>query len=419
MLELLKGHLVSAPRLGPLDIMENGYLALEDGVVRGVFPCLPEQYRGAPVADFGNRLILQSFADMHLHGAQYPMLGLGMNVPLLDWLSQYAFPLEARFADTGFAREVYPALAKALVDNGTTRVCMFSSMHTDATLVLMEALEQAGITGYVGKVNMDRNGGENLQETTEESQRETLRWLDACDGFRHIRPMLTPRFTPSCTDELLAFLGALSRERHLPVQSHLSENLAEMELVRSLHPDCAQYWETYEKYGLFHERTILAHCVHSDARERAALRDHGVLVAHAPDSNINICSGFAPVRTMLDEGVQVALGSDIAGGALLPMNQVITSAIRTSKARRIASGYEEDFLTVAEAYYLGTSAGARFFGAGAGFAPGDPLHAIVVDESAFPPSGKPLTLEERFERAMYLLRADDIVACYSEGRRIK
>ena len=129
------------------------------------------------------------------------------------WLSQYAFPLEARFADTGFAREVYPALAKALVDNGTTRVCMFSSLHTDATLVLMEALEQAGITGYVGKVNMDRNGGENLQETTEESQRETLRWLDACDGFRHIRPMLTPRFTPACTDALLAWLGALSRER--------------------------------------------------------------------------------------------------------------------------------------------------------------------------------------------------------------
>ena len=247
MLELLKGHLVSAPRLGALDIVENGYLALEDGVVRGVFPCLPEQYRGAPVADFGNRLILQSFADMHLHGAQYPMLGLGMDVPLLDWLSQYAFPLEARFADTGFAREVYPALAKALVDNGTTRVCMFSSLHTDATLVLMEALEQAGITGYVGKVNMDRNGGENLQETTEESQRETLRWLDACDGFRHIRPMLTPRFTPSCTDELLAFLGALSRERHLPVQSHLSENLAEMELVRSLHPVCALYWDTYVK----------------------------------------------------------------------------------------------------------------------------------------------------------------------------
>lgn len=419
MLQFLKGHIIGAPRPGALDITENGYLAFEDGVIRGVYARLPEAYAGAPVIDYGDRLILQSFADMHLHGPQYPLLGLGMDMPLLDWLNRYAFPVEARFADTDFAREVYSRLAKALIDNGTTRVCMFSSLHTDATLVLMEALERAGVTGYVGKVNMDRNGGANLQETTEESKRETLRWLDACVDFQHIRPMLTPRFTPSCTDELMAWLGALSRERDLPVQSHLSENLAEMELVRSLHPDCEQYWQTYEKYGLFHSRTIMAHCVHCDARERAALRDHGVLVAHSPDSNINICSGFAPVRTMLDEGVQVALGSDIAGGALLPMSQVVTAAIRTSKARRIVSDEREAFLTVAEGYYLGASAGARFFGAGAGFCTGDPLHAIVVDEQAFPPAGRTLTLEERFERAIYLMHADDIVACYSEGRRVK
>ena len=102
---------------------------------------------------------------------------------------------------------------------------MFSSLHTDATLILMAELERAGITGYVGKVNMDRNAAPGvLEETTEESMRETLRWLDACGDFNNIRPMLTPRFTPSCTDELMAFLGRLAAERQLPVQSHLSEN---------------------------------------------------------------------------------------------------------------------------------------------------------------------------------------------------
>lgn len=416
---ILKGHIIGAPALGALSVVENGYLVLENGVIAGIYDRLPDDLSGAPVTDFGDRLILQSFSDMHLHGAQYPMLGLGMDVPLLDWLNKYAFPLEARFSDAAFAREVYPRLARELISNGTTRVCMFSSLHTDATLVLMEALEEAGVTGYVGKVNMDRNSMPGLQETTEESKRETLRWLDACGEFRHIKPMLAPRFTPSCTDELMQWLGELSRERDLPVQSHMSENRAEMALVGTLHPACSQYWETYDKYGLFHGRTVMAHCVHSDERERAALREHGVLVAHSPDSNINICSGFAPVRTMLDEGVQVALGSDIAGGALLPMPQVITSAIRTSKARRIASGDEETFLTVAEGYYLGTTAGARFFGAGAGFCVGDPLHAIVVDEGSLPPSGRPLSLAERLERAIYLMRADDIVACYSEGRRVK
>mgnify|MGYP000807106218 FL=1 len=121
---------------------------------------------------------------------------------------------------------------------------MFSSLHTDATLILMEELEKAGVTGYVGKVNMDRNAAPGLlEETTEESRRETLRWLDACQDFRLVKPMLTPRFTPSCTDELMAFLGKLAAERDLPVQSHLSENQAEMAWVRQLHPGCQQYWD--------------------------------------------------------------------------------------------------------------------------------------------------------------------------------
>ena len=296
MRQLIRGHIVAAPSPGALDITENGYIALESGVIRCVSTERPDGFADAPVQDFGDRLILQSFADMHLHAPQYAMLGLGMDVPLLEWLQRYTYPVEARFADAGYAREVFERLAQALIANGTTRVCIFSSLHTDATLLLMEALERAGVTGYAGKVNMDRNGGDGLQETTAESRRETLRWLDACDRFSRVRPMLTPRFVPSCTDALLAFLGRLSRERKLPVQSHLSENREEMALVRRLHPDCEQYWQVYDKYGLFHSQTVMAHCVHSDARERAALRANGVLVAHAPDSNVNICSGFAPVR---------------------------------------------------------------------------------------------------------------------------
>ncbi len=107
--------------------------------------------------DYGDRLIMQSFADMHLHAPQYPMLGMGMDLPLLDWLNTYTFPTEARFADTGLRPPDLSPPGPDLITNGTTRVCMFSSLHTDATWILMEELEQAGVTGYVGKVNMDRN----------------------------------------------------------------------------------------------------------------------------------------------------------------------------------------------------------------------------------------------------------------------
>jgi len=418
MIELIKGHIVEAKSFGDPVITENGYLAVENGVIRGVFDTLPAEFSNATLADYSGRLILQGFSDMHLHAPQYPMLGMGMDLPLMDWLKTYTFKTEARFADADFARLAYRRLAAELVKNGTTRVCIYSSTHTDATLILMEELERAGIGGYVGKVNMDRNSGE-CQELTEESKQETLRWLDACERFSLVRPILTPRFTPSCTNELMQWIGGVAKERGLFVQSHLSENNREIELVKELHPDCEQYWQTYEKYGLWTDHTVMAHCVHSDAREQQAMIDHNVLCVHCPDSNINICSGFAPVRQMKQRGVWVALGSDIAGGAQLPMLSVLTGCLRMSKARAIATEGKEPFLTVGEAYYLATSAGARYFGDEDGFAPGNPLHAVVLDDTSLPPSTRELTLKERFERAVYLADDRNIHAVYGAGKKIK
>lgn len=418
MIELIKGHIIEAKSFGDPEITENGYLVAEQGVVLGVYSILPEKYNGLPVADYSNQLVLQSFCDMHLHAPQYPMLGMGMDLPLMDWLKTYTFQTEAQFSDLEFARSTYRRLAHELVKNGTTRVCIYSSTHTDATLILMEELERAGIHGYVGKVNMDRDSGA-CQEETKESERETLRWLEGCARFTRIKPILTPRFTPSCTNELLDWLGKLAEKQRLYVQSHLSENYKEIELVKRLHPDCEQYWQTYDKYCLWTDHTIMAHCVHSDAREQQAMIDRNVLCVHCPDSNINICSGFAPVRQMKNRGVWLALGSDIAGGAQLPMLQVIAGCLRMSKARAIATEGAEPFLTVGEAYYLATSAGARYFGDADGFAPGNPLHAVVLDETALPPSARPLSVKERFERAVYLADDRNIAAVYGGGRKLK
>ena len=338
MTQVLRGNIVHAPKMGELSILEHGCLVLEDGVIQAVCSDLPRELEGAELRDYGDRLLMQSFVDMHLHAPQYPMLGMGMDLQLLDWLNTYTFPTEARFADTDYARRVYRRLAGDLITSGTTRVCMFSSLHTEATWILMDELERAGVTGYVGKVNMDRNGLPGvLEETTEESIRETVRWLDGCH-FEHVRPIITPRFTPSCTDELMAALGKLARERELYVQSHLSENTREIDWVRELHPDCKQYWETYDKYGLWKDHTVMAHCVHSDQRERAAIRDAGVVVVHCADSNVNICSGLCPVRQMVNEGLWVTLGSDIAGGAQLPFQ--CFRHLCAFQARCLAAGHQ-------------------------------------------------------------------------------
>lgn len=413
---IIKGNIISAPEFGKIEITEKGYLIAIDGKIKGTFQKLPEEFAGCAVEDYGDALVMQSFADMHLHAPQYPMLGMGMDMPLLEWLNTYTFPTEACFKDNEFARKAYRRLARELAAKGTTRICMFSSIHREATLILMEEMENAGITGYVGKVNMDRNGGKDYQETTEESISETVKWLEACN-FKHIKPMITPRFTPACTDELMQELGKIAKEKNLPIQSHLSENTGELALVKELHPDCTQYWETYAKYGLWNNKTLMAHCVWSDERERKGIKDAGVWAVHCASSNENLVSGYAPVRVMLNEGLNVVLGSDIAGGDHLSMFKNVTAAIRASKARRIMDNWQTDFLTVEEAFYLGTSAAAPFFGEKPGFAPGNTLHAIVVEDDTLP-MVRPLSVHERFERCVYRREHGAILAVYSEGKKI-
>lgn len=411
MTAILHGNIIHAPQFGTLEMIPNGYLVLEDGVLAECCAALPQRYAGLPVTDYGNALIMPSFADLHLHAPQYPMLGMGMDLPLLEWLDAYTFRTEARFADLDYAGRVYRQLAQDLISSGTTRVSAFASRHTDAALVLMEELERAGVAGYVGKVNMDRNAGPS-QEETGESVAETLRWLENC-RFELVKPILTPRFTPSCSDRLMEELGKIARERDLPVQSHLSENTGEIAWVRELHPGCGQYWETYDQYGLWKERTLMAHCVHSDAREQEAMVRAGVWAVHCAASNVNLCSGTAPVRELLENGVQVALGSDIAGGDQLAMNRVAVMSIRASKLKSMETG--KPFLTVPEAYYLSSTAGHLYFGGGAGFQAGHKLHAVVVDDSAMPEPARELTLAERFERCIYLMEKRHIKAVYSEG----
>ena len=162
----------------------------------------------------------------------------------------------------------------------------------------------------------------------------------------------------------------------------------------------------------------MAHCVHSDEREREAMREHGVVTAHCAGSNINICSGIAPVRTLLREGNRVTLGSDIAGGALLAMNKVITMSIRASKFRHMQTDGKDEFLTVEEGYYLGSSAGHEYFGGHGGFVPGDKLHAIVVSDADFTEAARPLSLRERFERAIYMMHRHNIISVWSEGKNV-
>ena len=234
-------------------------------------------------------------------------------------------------------------------------------------------------------------------------------------GLSFSKTLITPRFVPSCTGELMDALGKIAEERGLPVQSHLSENISEIELVKKLHPESEVYADVYAAHGLWNERTVMAHCVHSDDREIELIKKAGVTVAHCPDSNTNVSSGAAHVRELLSRGVKLGLGSDIAGGSKLCMLDVMAEAIKVSKLRYVLCRKKDRCLTISEVLHMATN--ADFFGEKAGFLPGAPFHAVLLDDSHLVNTDA-LSLADRLERMMYLSDERKITAVWARGKKI-
>ena len=417
---VLSGLVAHTPTKDRFQIMEPGYLLCLDGQVGGLFERLPQAYAGLPCYDFPRALILPGLCDAHLHAPQYAYRGTGIDLQLLDWLNRITFPQESLYADALHALHAYEPFADALKNSFTTRAAVFATSHTTATMTLMRLLERSGLCCYVGKVSMDRNAPESLLSAPGADARADLEaWLgDALTGFERTRPILTPRFAPSCSDALLALLGELRKAYRLPVQSHLSENLDEVAWVRRLFAQDSCYAGVYDRFGLLRgEDVVMAHGVHPTPEEEALLREAGTLIAHCPASNTNLASGIAPVRRYLDEGVRVCLGTDIAGGHDLSMFRAIADAVQVSKLRSHFTHGAEKPLTLSEAFYLATKGAAGLFGPVGSFETGREFDALVLDDSALA-SPLPLSAPERIERAVYLDRELVLLHKFVRGQRI-
>ena len=388
----------------------DGYLVCIDGVSAGVFETLPDAYASLPRLDCTGRLIVPGMSDIHLHAPQYAFRGIGMDLELIDWLDSHAFPEEAHYADLAYAERAYGIFVEDLKRSATTRAVVFATLHVPATELLMDKLEQTGLITYVGKVNMDRNSPDDLRETREESARATRVWAERTAGrYARTRPIITPRFTPSVSDPLMADLAAIREEFDLPVQSHLSENLSEIDWVRELCPWSSCYADAYGHFGLLGPQTIMAHCVHSGDEEIELLRASGTYVAHCPQSNAYLASGIAPARRYLERGVNMGLGTDIAGGASLSMFRCMADAVAASKLRWRLVDQSLAPLTAQEAFWLATVGGGSFFGQVGSFAPGYELDALVLDDAGIRTPHE-LGIWERVERYIYLAEEGGAIA---------
>ena len=419
---VLKGDVLFCTEDREVQTVPDAFLICKDGKCEGVFTDIPEQYRDFPVEDYTGKLIVPGMTDLHVHAPQYTYRGLGMDMELLDWLNENAFPEESRYIDTEYAKKAYSIFTEDLKNSFTTRACIFGTLHREATEILMDQLEETGLITYVGKVNMDRNGSESLsEESAEVSAAETRKWLDDIEGrYKRTMPILTPRFIPSCSDELMKEIGMIAEEKGLRVQSHLSENPSEIAWVKELVPASENYGDAYALFNALGDEkhpAIMAHCVYTDEKELEILKAHHTFIAHCPDSNLNIASGIAPVRTFLESGVSIGLGSDVAGGASLSLIQAMVHAIQVSKMywRHVDQNVKP--LQFKNAFYMATLGGGEYFGKTGSFLPGYEFDALVIDDRALR-SMRELTLHERAERMIYLSGECSIDAKFVAGRKV-
>lgn len=420
-IRILKGDFIYSKSQTELEMIKDGFLLANEKEIIGLYTELPKEYKEERIEDYTGKLIIPGFTDLHVHAPQYTFRGLGMNMELIPWLNTYTFPAETKYADVNYAKKTYPRFVEDLKNSATTRAGIFGTIHVESTEYLMDLIEESGVVAGVGKVNMDRNSPENLCEGTEESLENTRRWLSEIEGrYDRVFPILTPRFIPSCSDRAMEGLETICRETGLPVQSHLSENISEIDWVQELHPDTSCYAEAYDKYGLCGSmsKTIMAHCVHSDRSEKEMelLRKNQVWVAHCPESNMNLASGVAPIKKMMKENVRIGIGTDIAAGSKLSMFSAMADAIKASKLRWVYVDKEESPLTVSEVFYLATVGGGSFFGKAGSFEKGYEFDAVVIDDSNL--SDTEMSLYERLERLIYMAEESRIIRKYVRGQQV-
>ena len=295
----------------------------DDGTIlwRGPLTLLPQAFAAAPRDDHGSKLVMSGFIDAHIHFPQYRMLAAPAK-DLLDWLSRYTFPEEARYADAPYAAASAEIFLQRLFSNGTTSALAFSSSHKVAAEALFKAAAKRNMALITGKTMMDRGAIPSVEDTPEQAGVDTLALHKAFHGKGRLRHAVTPRFAITSTERQLAVAGDVLKDcPGALLQTHLSESPGEIAKVQLLFPNDRDYLAVYERFGLLTDCSIFAHGVHLSESEARRMSEAGGTVAHCPTSNNFLGSGMMSMTHL--EDVKIALATDIGGGTSYSMLQTM------------------------------------------------------------------------------------------------
>ena len=393
----------------------DAIVAFGDGLIThfgdadSVAPHLPE---GIEIVSCGpDALISAGFLDSHVHFPQTPMIA-SYGAQLLDWLRAYTFPMEEKFADAAFARAVAKIFLRENLRNGVTTSCVYGTVHAHSVDVLLEEAERLGMRMAAGKVLMDRNAPEALRDTAQsgydESRALILKWM----GRGRAMYAVTPRFAVTSSPEQLEAAGALCREfPDVYMQTHIAENVDEVDLVLRLFPDRKNYMDVYDHFGLCRPRAILAHGIHLTEGELGCAHCTGSAISHCPTSNFFLGSGAFDISRAVrkDRPVRVGLGTDVGGGTSFSIMSTLNAAYKAAQLNRYSLG-------PAHAFYLATRGTARAMyieDKVGSLAPGMEADIVVLDMKSTP------LIRYRMEFAKDMIDALFVQMILGDDRAIK
>ncbi|MDR9394459.1 MAG: guanine deaminase [Roseovarius sp.] len=365
----------SAARLDGAVLLRDGRVAAtgERAEMRRLAP-------HAPIRDMGDALVTAGFIDAHAHYPQTAIIA-SWGKRLIDWLETYTFPEETRFADPAHAARIAARYFDLTLAAGTTTVASFCTIHPESVGAFFTEARHRGLRALAGKTSMDRNAPAGLLDIAQSAYDDGKRLIARWHGAGRLAYVITPRFAPTSTPAQLDALGQLWAEHpDCLMQTHLSEQVEEIDWVKSLFPAARDYLDVYESHGLLGARGLYGHAIHLEPRERDRLRETGAALVHCPTSNTFIGSGLFDMGARQAEGQRVALATDTGGGSSFSMLRTMAAAYEIGQL----SGTP---LHPAQLYWLATTGGAQALHMDhliGNVAPGMEADLIALDLAATP-----------------------------------
>lgn len=380
----------------------DGLILVENGVISHAGPFSASLVPpGVTVEHFENALVMSGFIDAHVHYPQTPMIG-AFGKQLLEWLNAYVFPTELRYADAEFASHIAHVFLRAELRAGVTTPVTYCTVHPQSVDAYFQLAAKLGLRTGAGKVLMDRNAPGGLLDTAQTGYDQSNALIETWHGRDRLFYAVTPRFAPTSTEAQLEAAGALVASRpDLYMQTHLAENLAELDWVAQLFPWARDYLDVYDRYGLVGPRSLFGHAVHLGEREWCRLAEAGAAVVHCPTSNFFLGSGgFNLERALLASNpVRTALGSDVGGGTSFSPLVTLNEAYKTAQARGLALGAHR-------AFYLATLGSARAIYQDrhiGSIEPGKDADLVVLDLAATPLLAERMKYAGSLEEQLFVL----------------